>query len=205
MKEGLHEFLVLSTLHGDLATGHVWVSVDGWKPRTVGKIIRYKDGVPTGKIYAECLTIDYGFRKDFINLMESRHEDRKKIARTRVLFSTRDVKLISMSRWHRNLLGIHEAEFHDWTREPALPGVVGREDFRVTKLGFTESLWARLWIGFRHPLVATRVSMALGSTSVGLGLYSLWSSVPAGVCLGIVAAGALGLNAWFYFHEDRHG
>jgi hypothetical protein len=204
MKEGLHEFLVLSTLHGDIATGHVWVSVEGWKPRTVGRITRTKDGVVTGAIYAECLTVDYGFRKDFIRLIESRHEDRRKVAKTKQFFETRGVNIISMSRWHRNLLGIQEAAFSDWTREPELPGVIGRETFSVQRLAYHESLWARLWIGFRHPLVATRVTMALGLASVALGLYSLWSSIPAPLWWAVVASGLLALNTWFYLGEDRH-
>jgi hypothetical protein len=136
--------------------------------------------------------------------MESRHEDGAKIARTQELFQTRDDKLISMSRWHRNLLGIQEPHFYDWTREPALPGVIGREAMRITKLGFAESLYARLWIGFRHPLVATRVTMALGLASVALGFDSIWYSVGHAAWFGILVGAYLLMNAWFYFHEDRH-
>jgi hypothetical protein len=204
MKEGLHDFVVLAPLHGDIATGHVWVSVDGWKPRTVGKITRYKDGVRTGKIYAECLTVDYGFRKEFVKLMEDRKENRRKIGKLQGFFKTRDENIISLSRWHRNLLGMQERFFSDWTREPELPGFIGREYLSVEKLSYGESLWARLWIGVRHPLVATRVSMALGFASVFLGLYSVWSSVPHLVWALIVLAGILGLNTWFYLREDHH-
>jgi hypothetical protein len=204
MASEIRSYSVLASLHDEIATGHVWVSVDGWKPRTVGKITRYENGVATGMVYAECLTIDYGFRKEFLKLVKDRTDNAKKFSKMSALFAGREERMISMSRWHRNLLGIRESAYSDWTREPENPGLVSRESMRVEKVAFWESLWARLWIGYRHPQVAMRVSMALGFSSVLLGLYSVWSNVSHLYWALMVVAGYSILNIWFYFSEDHH-